>query len=114
MASSLVEARILYRTVIDLPILPQLAAQIGEEAIIKSIFGTAAIEGNPLKEEEVAEILSKSGETEKLERAEKEIRNLNSPMILLLVCNGQYHLFAKVGYKCVGAGLKPVRKKLAH
>jgi len=76
MTSSLVETRVLYRTVIDLPILPQLAEQIEEEAIIKSIFGSAAIEGNPLKEEVVAKILPKSGETEKLERAEKEMRNL--------------------------------------
>ncbi|MBI5750049.1 MAG: Fic family protein, partial [Nitrospinae bacterium] len=43
---SIIEANVLLRTVIDLPILPNLVATIEEEAIIKSIFGTAAIEGN--------------------------------------------------------------------
>lgn len=73
-----IEARVLLRTVIDLPILPNLVAKIEEEVIIKSIFGTAAIEGNPLTEEKVAEILSKlklEG-SEKLKQAEKEIINL--------------------------------------
>lgn len=74
----LIEAKVLLRTVIDLPILPNLVAKIEEEAIIKSIFGTAAIEGNPLTEEKVAEILSKSKleGSEKLKQAEKEIINL--------------------------------------
>jgi len=81
LSNSLVEARVLYSTIIDLPILPELAtqiAQIEEDLIIKSIFGTAAIEGNPLTEEKVAEILSKPESGEKLKRAEKEIRNLKS------------------------------------
>ncbi len=72
----LIEANVLLRTVIDLPILPSLVATIEEEAIIKSIFGTAAIEGNPLTEEKVAEILSKPEGSEKLKQAEKEIINL--------------------------------------
>lgn len=76
LSNSLIEARVLYNTVIDLPILPQLATEIEEEMIIRSIFGTAAIEGNPLIEEKVAEILSKPESAEKLKRAEKEIRNL--------------------------------------
>lgn len=80
MIEILVEARVLYRTVIDLPILPQLATKIEEEVIIKSIFSTAAIEGNPLREEEVAKVLSRSEseETGKLERAKKKIRNLKN------------------------------------
>ena len=74
----LIEAKVLLRTVIDLPILPNLVAKIEEEVIIKSIFGTAAIEGNPLTEEKVAEILSKLKPegSEKLKQAEKEIINL--------------------------------------
>lgn len=72
----LIEAKVLLRTVIDLPILPDLVAKIEEEAIIKSIFGTAAIEGNPLTEEKVAEILSKPEGSGKLKQAEKEIINL--------------------------------------
>ncbi|MFV1950928.1 MAG: Fic family protein [Nitrospinota bacterium] len=76
LSNSLIEAKVLYNTVVDLPVLPELAAKIEEEVIIKSIFGTAAIEGNPLTEERVAEILSQPEGTEKLKRAEKEIRNL--------------------------------------
>lgn len=78
LANLLIETQILYYTIKDLPILPELAANIEEELIRRSIFGTAAIEGNPLREEEVAEILSKSEGEEKLKRAETEIRNLKS------------------------------------
>jgi len=74
----LVEAQVLYSTLIDLPILPELSTRIEEEVIIRSIFGTAAIEGNPLTEKKVAEIISKPEGAEKLKRAEKEIRNLKS------------------------------------
>lgn len=75
-SNSLIVAKVLHDTVVGLPILPESAAQLQEEAIIKSIFGTAAIEGNPLTEEKVAEILSKPESAGKLQRAEKEIRNL--------------------------------------
>lgn len=76
--SYLIEAKVLYRTVNDLPILPDLAARLEEELIRRSIFGTAAIEGNPLTEEKVAEILSSPEGTKKFQRAEKEIINLKS------------------------------------
>jgi Fic family protein len=72
----LVETRILNKTVADLPILPALSANLNEELIRRSIFGTAAIEGNPLKEDEVERILSEEGVSEKLKQSEKEIRNL--------------------------------------
>lgn len=72
-----VEARVLYKTVIDLPILPQLATRLEDELIIRSIFGTAAIEGNPLNEEQVAEVISNSGQRTK-QRAAKEILNLKN------------------------------------
>jgi len=77
-SNPLTEAKILYSTVIDLPILPELAAQVEEDIIRRSIFGTAAIEGNPLTEEKVAEIISKPEEPAKIIRAEKEIKNLKS------------------------------------
>lgn len=74
----LIEEKILYKTVVDLPILPELATRLKEEAIIKSIFSTAAIEGNPLTEERVSEIISEGDVEKRRERAEKEIRNLKS------------------------------------
>ncbi|MFA7465761.1 MAG: hypothetical protein WCY54_11985, partial [Syntrophales bacterium] len=49
---------ILYKTVADLPILPDWASQLEVELVKRSIFGTAAIEGNPLNEEEVGKIIS--------------------------------------------------------
>ncbi|MDY6851503.1 MAG: Fic family protein, partial [Thermodesulfobacteriota bacterium] len=74
----LVEARVLYQTVGDLPILPKLAAQLKEEVIRRSIFGTAAIEGNPLTEEEVGLIISEADQTKETDRARTEIRNLKT------------------------------------
>lgn len=73
-----IEAQILYKTVSYLPILPNLAEKLEEEIIRRSIFGTAAIEGNPLNEEEVDRILSQPESTEKLEQAKQEIRNLKA------------------------------------
>ncbi|MBW2610632.1 MAG: Fic family protein [Deltaproteobacteria bacterium] len=75
---SLVKANILYHSVMDLPILPDLSASIREEIIRRSIFGTAALEGNPLTEEKVAQIISKTHKTKQMEKAEKEIRNLKA------------------------------------
>ena len=72
----LIQSRILYETVRDLPIVPELSAQIEEELIRRSIFGTAALEGNPLTEERVGQIISEPAKEEKMEGAEKEIRNL--------------------------------------
>lgn len=72
-----VEARVLYRTIIDLPILPELAASLEDELIIRSIFGTAAIEGNPLNEKQVAEVINKSHQNSK-QKASKEILNLKN------------------------------------
>ena len=71
----LMQTTALYMT-IQLPILPELIAQIEEELILKSIFGTAAIEGNPLKEADVEMVLSEEQKTEKLQDAQKQIKNL--------------------------------------
>jgi len=71
-----IEATILYKTINDLPILPTLASQLDEEVIIRSIFGTAAIEGNPLKEQEVAVLLSNSVSPVTTKKVEREILNL--------------------------------------
>jgi Fic family protein len=72
----LAEAQILYKTVADIPVLPDIAARLEEDLIRKSIFGTAAIEGNPLSEEAVKKMLSQEEMKGKIENAEKQIRNL--------------------------------------
>lgn len=69
-------ARILYETIKDLPILPDFASRLQEEVILKSIFGTAAIEGNPLSEEKVSELLAQPERTDYVKKAEIEIINL--------------------------------------
>ena len=75
-----VRASILYRTIADLPILPDLASKLEEDVIRRSIFGTAAIEGNPLTEEQVGEVLElfPEGGPSVEERAEREISNLRA------------------------------------
>lgn len=73
-----IEVRILYETVKDLPILPELSSNLEQELIRKSIFGTAAIEGNPLTEDKVDEIISKPDNFKSQKSAEIEIRNLKN------------------------------------
>ncbi len=72
----MIQSQVLYSTIKDLPILPELSARLEEEIIRKSIFGTAAIEGNPLSEEKVAQIIADMDTTKPMEIAEKEIKNL--------------------------------------
>lgn len=74
----IIEARILYETVKDLPILPELASALEQELIRRSIFGTAAIEGNPLTEEAVGLIISDTESINVKKRAEREIANLKT------------------------------------
>ena len=66
-----------------LPILPQYADKLENDVIRKSIHGTAGIEGNPLSEEEVREVLNKSGTEKLLKDSEREIRNLQKAYLLL-------------------------------
>lgn len=74
---ALTESKTLYMTIKDLPIIPQFAVALQGELIRRSIFGTAAIEGNPLTEERVARIVeSPPDASQRLERFEKEITNL--------------------------------------
>lgn len=65
----------LFQALAALPILPNIAAKLDADLIRRSIFGTAAIEGNPLSEERVAELLSEPLVGLR-ERAEQEIVNL--------------------------------------
>lgn len=60
----------------QLPILPALASRLDAELVRRAIFGTAAIEGNPLSEERVAEIIEEPSLNGLRERAEQEIVNL--------------------------------------
>ena len=71
-----IEIRVLYETVRDLPILPELSSSLEQELIRRSIFGTAAIEGNPLTEEKVGEIISESESSTYRRNPEIEITNL--------------------------------------
>ena len=71
----------------QLPILPQYADKLEKDIIRKSIHGTAGIEGNPLSEEEVKEILEKSDTQKLLKESEREISNLQSA----------YKMFKEVG-----------------
>ncbi len=72
----LVEAKIEFSTIADIPILPNLAARLEEELIRRSIFGTAAIEGNPLSEEAVNKVLTVEEKNKKIEDSAIQILNL--------------------------------------
>ncbi len=67
----------LNETVSGLPVLPRYASRLEEEVMSQSIFGTAAIEGNPLTEEEVKEVLKKDEEHRETQ-PEQEIENLKT------------------------------------
>ena len=71
-------AYIYHEMIADFPILPNSASRMDEELIMRSIFGTAAIEGNPLREEDVANILSDPKAAASAEKAEREILNLKA------------------------------------
>ncbi|WP_415713513.1 Fic family protein [Maridesulfovibrio sp.] len=74
----IIEARTLYNSVRKLPVLPNIFAELETDLIKRSIFGTAAIEGNPLSEDEVGDILASDAESSAglKKRAELEIHNL--------------------------------------
>ena len=78
----LLELNIRYKTLGGLPILPALATKLNEDLILRSIFGTAAIEGNPLTEEEVEKIVTETDKDLK-ENASIEIKNLKNAYGLL-------------------------------
>lgn len=73
----------LFHALAALPIVPGLAAQLDTDLIRRSIFGTAAIEGNPLSEEEVGNILAEPTGTTLRARAEQEIVNLGKAYRLI-------------------------------
>ncbi len=76
--SKLSQVDMLYHTVAELPILPDRASRLEEDIIRRSIFGTAAIEGNPLSEGEVETLLTKEIKKTYQNKAEQEISNLRA------------------------------------
>ena len=70
-----IEFRLLYQSLKVLPILPTQAHEFEQELTRRSIFSTAAIEGNPLKEDEVAEIIKNQPNKKYLEAKKIEIKN---------------------------------------
>lgn len=71
-----IEFRLIYDALKELPILPKQAHEFEIELTRRSIFSTAAIEGNPLQEREVSEIIDSVSEKDLLEIKKREIHNL--------------------------------------
>ncbi len=76
LAEKLSQAITLNVVIAELPILPEIAYKLEDEIRIRSVFSTAAIEGNPLPEKKVAAILRDNKEKKPLQQNEKEIENL--------------------------------------
>ncbi|MFP5221616.1 MAG: hypothetical protein ACLGSA_04945, partial [Acidobacteriota bacterium] len=72
----LLELDVTQRIISTLPVLPEVHANFKGELVRKSIHGTAAIEGNPLDESEVADILEKGDDFEPTNDKQREITNL--------------------------------------
>jgi len=82
-STALIEARVHFLTIREIPILPNLASHLEDELIRKSIFGTAAIEGNPLSEEAVKNILTEEEKKKATQKAEIQIQNLKKAYSLI-------------------------------
>ncbi|QAZ65918.1 Fic family protein [Solidesulfovibrio carbinolicus] len=67
-----------YDIIASLPTPPHLAAFLDADLIRKSIFSTAALEGNPLDEKAVGALLEKEGSTTAANDFEREILNLKA------------------------------------
>lgn len=70
------KAIILNETVADLPILPAIAAKLKPEVMYSSIAGTAAIEGNPMTDEDVEKVAKGENLPEYTQKHNQEIKNL--------------------------------------
>ncbi len=75
-AKKFIEVLVAFESIKYIPILPNIASQIEEELIKKSIFSTAAIEGNSLTQEDVDKIIDDKKTNFSKERFVKEIQNL--------------------------------------
>ncbi len=72
----LVRANVLIETIVDLPILPELASQIQPDIMYSSISGTAAIEGNPITGDDVKKIARGEDLEIYTKKDQQEIKNL--------------------------------------
>lgn len=72
----LMEAKVLHDTIIDLPILPDLASRLEPELLYSSIEGTAAIENNPISAAGVEQIANKKNIEGYTQKHKQEITNL--------------------------------------
>lgn len=72
----LVRAIVLNETVVDLPILPELASRLEPDIMYSSISGTAMIEGNPIKGEDVKRIADGEDIEIYTKKDKQEIKNL--------------------------------------
>ncbi len=79
----LVRAIVLNETVVDLPILPELSSQLEPDLMYSSISGTAMIEGNPIKEEDVKKIANGEDIETYTKKDKQEIKNLLAAYNLL-------------------------------
>lgn len=77
-AKTFVDVLIAFESIKYIPILPNMASEIEEELIKKSIFSTAAIEGNSLTQEDVNKIVEDKKINFSKERFIKEIQNLKT------------------------------------
>jgi Fic family protein len=72
----LIRATILTETIVDLPILPELASRIQPDIMYSSISGTAAIEGNPITGDDVKKIAMGEDLEIYTKKDQQEIKNL--------------------------------------
>jgi Fic family protein len=79
----LVRAIVLSETVVDLPILPELSSHLEPDIMYSSISGTAMIEGNPIKEEDVKKIANGEDIEIYTKKDKQEIKNLIAAYNLL-------------------------------
>ena len=79
----LIRAIVLNETIVDLPILPELASRLEPEIMYSSISGTAAIEGNPIKEEDVKKLAEGKDIDGYTKKDKQEIINLIKAYSLL-------------------------------
>ncbi len=75
-SSLLVVAHVLNETIIDLPILPELADRLDPDLMYSSISGTAAIEGNPITSDDARKISQGQNLNEYTQKHKQEILNL--------------------------------------
>ncbi|MEW5913088.1 MAG: Fic family protein [Thermodesulfobacteriota bacterium] len=108
----LIEAKTLREAVEDMPILPKWASQLEEEVIRRSIYSTAALEGNPLSEQQVGAIIEADRAGQFTARAEREISNLKlayQACRLLAIPKGAFLLSEKLiqsMHKTITAGIE--------